>query len=64
MWKEALILGVGWTLISIVIDLFGWVIIKHPWKMTYKEMYWDYQPWISLIYISIFVSPFIAVLFI
>lgn len=64
MWKEALILGAGWTLISIVIDLFGWVIIKHPWKMTFKEMYLDYQPWISLIYIAIFVSPFIALIFI
>lgn len=64
IWYDALILGLGWALITIVIDLFGWVIIKHPWKMTFKEMYIDYQPWISLIYISIFVSPFITALFI
>jgi len=31
---------------------------------TNKEMYIDYQPWITLIYISIFISPFIATLFI
>ena len=64
VWKAALALGGSWTLITIVIDLFGWVIIKHPWRMTFREMYVDYQPWISLIYISIFVSPLIAALFI
>ena len=42
LWKEALILGAAWTLICIVFDLFGWVIIKHPWSMTFKEMYLDY----------------------
>jgi hypothetical protein len=64
VWREAFILGAIWTLITIVFDVFGWVIIKHPWRMTFKEMYVDYQPWISLIYISIFVSPIIAALFI
>ena len=64
VWGEAFILGASWALISIVFDLFGWVIIKHPWRMTLKEMYVDYQPWITFIYICIFVSPFIAVLFI
>ena len=64
IWNEALILGTSWALITIIFDVFGWVIIKHPWRMTFKEMYVDYQPWITLIYISIFISPFIAVLFI
>ena len=64
VWREAFVLGASWTLITIVFDLFGWVIIKHPWRMTFKEMYVDYQPWITFIYISIFVSPFIAALFI
>lgn len=62
-WNEAFLLGISWTLITIVFDAFAWVIIKHPWRMTVKEMYVDYQPWITLIYLSIFVSPFIAVLF-
>ena len=64
VWQEALILGASWALITIVIDLFGWVLIKHPWRMTFKEMYVDYQPWITLIYVSIFASPLIAALFI
>ena len=39
------------------------VLIKHPWSMTWKELYIDYQPWLTLIYISIFVSPFIGAIF-
>jgi hypothetical protein len=64
VWTSALVLGAAWTIITIIIDLFGWVIIKHPWRMTYKEMYVDYQPWITLIYLSIFLSPFIGAYFI
>lgn len=58
--KEAIITGVIWVLITIVFDLFAWVIIKHPWSLTYKGFYIDYQPWITLIYISIFAGPIIA----
>lgn len=60
VWTDALFLGASWMLITIVIDLFGWVLVRHPWRMTFKEMYVDYQPWITLIYLSILVSPFIA----
>lgn len=56
----ALYLGLFWTAITVVVDLIGWVIIKHPWSMTVKEMYIDYQPWITLIYIAILASPFLA----
>lgn len=63
LWFEAFILGLSWCLIAIIIDVFAWVIIKHPWSMTWKEMYVDYQPWLTFIYLSIFVSPFIGALF-
>jgi hypothetical protein len=64
VWGDALFLGASWGIITIVLDLIGWVLIKHPWRMTFKEMYVDYQPWITLIYIAIFLSPLIAALFI
>jgi hypothetical protein len=64
VWGSAFLLGAAWTIITIIFDLFGWVIVRHPWRMTFKEMYVDYQPWITLIYLSIFVSPLIAALFI
>lgn len=54
---EAFRLGTFWAVTTIIVDLIGWVLIPHPWAMTLKEMYVDYQPWISLIYLIIFASP-------
>ena len=58
--NEAIITGAFWAIKSIVIDLVGWVLIKHPWRLTFKEFYVDYQPWITLIYIIIFIAPIIS----
>lgn len=49
-----------WGTITVIFDLIGWVLIKHPWSLSFKEFYVDYQPWITLIYITIYASPFIA----
>lgn len=57
---DALITGAIWAGICIVFDLFGWVIIKHPWSLSFKGFYIDYQPWITLIYIAIFLGPVIG----
>ena len=59
---EASITGAIWTGICIVFDVFGWVIIKHPWSLTFKEFYIDYQPWITSIYIAIFLGPILGFL--
>ena len=58
--NEAIITGAFWSIIAILIDLVGWVLIKHPWRLTFKEFYVDYQPWITLIYIIIFIAPIIS----
>jgi hypothetical protein len=63
LWLEALIIAITWCLVTIIVDVIAWVLIKHPWSMTWKEMYLDYQPWLTLIYLSIFVSPFIGAIF-
>ena len=60
---EALITGGLWAGICIVFDVFGWVLIKHPWSLSFKEFYVDYQPWISLIYLMIFLGPVVGYLF-
>lgn len=60
---EALIAGAIWAGICIVFDVFGWVLIKHPWSLSLKEFYVDYQPWITLIYIAIFAGPVVGYLF-
>lgn len=49
-----------WGTITVVFDVIGWVLIKHPWSLTFKEFYIDYQPWITLIYLAIYASPFIT----
>lgn len=58
--NNALITGAFWAGIAIIGDLVGWVLIKHPWRLTFKEFYVDYQPWITLIYIAIFLGPIIG----
>ncbi|MBL0347972.1 hypothetical protein [Candidatus Villigracilis affinis] len=57
--REALKLGTFWAVVCILIDLVGWILISHPWAMTFKEFYMDYQPWITLIYLVIFFSPIV-----
>ena len=52
--------GLLWGTVTIVIDVIDWVLIKHPWSLTFKEFYVDYQPWITLIYLTIYASPLIA----
>lgn len=61
-FSEALITGAIWAGICIVFDVFGWVIIKHPWSLSFKEFYVDYQPWITLIYLAIFLGPILGFL--
>ena len=54
---EAVITGGIWMGMCVVFDVFGWVIIKHPWSLSFKGFYVDYQPWITLIYLAIFLGP-------
>ncbi len=58
--SDAIAASLLWGSITVVFDLVGWVLIKHPWSLTFREFYIDYQPWITLIYITIYASPFLA----
>ncbi len=60
--SNAIATSIIWGSITVVFDLIGWVLIKHPWSLSFKEFYIDYQPWITLIYIAIYLSPIIAYL--
>jgi hypothetical protein len=59
---ELVLTSLLWGTLTIIVDVVGWVIIKHPWSLTFKEFYIDYQPWITLIYLAIYISPFLAYL--
>lgn len=56
-FAKAIKTGAIWSGICIIFDLIGWVLIKHPWSLTFNEFYIDYQPWITLIYMAIFMGP-------
>ena len=58
--QTAIWTGLLWGTVTVVIDVIGWVLIKHPWSLTFKAFYVDYQPWITLIYLTIYASPLIA----
>ena len=62
-FQDAIFNGLIWAGICIVFDVFGWVLIKHPWSLTFKQFYVEYQPWISLIYLAIFLGPIAGFLF-
>ena len=59
---EAIVTSTVCGTLTIIVDVVGWVIIKHSWSLTFKEFYIDYQPWITLIYLAIYISPFLAYL--
>lgn len=60
--KKALATGALWSGISIVFDLVGWVLIKHPWSLTFKQFYVEYQPWITLVYLAMLLGPVLGYL--
>jgi hypothetical protein len=60
--RETLLLSAYWTLAAVIVDFVGFVVIKNPWSLTPHQFYIDYQPWITLIYIAIFLSPWIRLL--
>lgn len=59
-FEDALVTALIWGTLTIIVDLFGWVLIKHPWSLSWREFYVDYQPWITLIYLTIYASPLLA----
>jgi hypothetical protein len=48
-----------WLALAMLVDYVGFVLIKTPFSLTFHQFYVDYQPWISLIYLAIFLSPWI-----
>lgn len=51
-----------WGTLTVVFDLVGWVLVKYPWSLSLREFYVEYQPWITLIYLIIYASPWLAYL--
>lgn len=59
-----LFIGIIWWALSLLLEMLVWVVSSHRFKLSWKEMYTDTQPWISLSYYAIIISPLIlAVIF-
>ena len=58
--KEAFRLSYVGSIGSILIDFVSFVLIPHSYAFTPREFYFDYQPWISIIYLVIFISPLLV----
>ncbi len=58
--KEAVYLGCFWLAVALPLDLVGWVLVKHPYSLTFHEFYIEYQPWISITYLIVLISPVIS----
>ena len=56
-------LAFTWLALAMIVDCVGFVLIKHPYSLSAHAFYVDYQPWISLIYLAIFLSPWIRLTF-
>jgi hypothetical protein len=52
-----------WLALAVIVDFVGFVLIKSPYSFTPHEFYVIYQPWISLIYVAIFLGPLIRLRF-
>lgn len=58
--KEAMYLSCYWLVIAMIVDLVGFVLIKSPVSLTPYQFYVEYQPWISITYLIVFISPLIG----
>lgn len=58
--REAFNLAVYWLLAAMIVDVIFFVLIKTPYSLTFHQFYVEYQPWISITYLIVFVSPFIS----
>lgn len=61
---DALLIGVVWCGAVLLIEMYGWVVAKHKLNFTWKQMYMQSQPWVSLNYYSIIISPLIMAMII
>lgn len=58
--SNVMLTSILWGTSAIVIDFVGWVLIKHPLSLTFRRFYIEYQPWITIVYLVMYASPFIA----
>jgi hypothetical protein len=61
--EKTLGLAFFWLAAAVIVDLVDFVLIKSPYSLTPHGFYVIYQPWTSLAYMAIFLSPLIRLCF-
>jgi hypothetical protein len=56
--KEALALGAFWLAMALPLDFLAFVVIQNPLSLSAHDFYIGQFPWIYLIYLAVFMSPF------
>ena len=59
IFTDALKTGILWWLLTLLFEMLIWVIAKHKLQLTWKEMYVNSQPWLSISYYAVLISPLI-----
>jgi hypothetical protein len=62
--KEALALGAFWLAMALPVDFLGFVVIQSPLSLSAHDFYIGQFPWIYLIYLAVFMSPFCGTAFV
>ncbi len=52
--------GLLWAALGAVFDALTWVLLPHPWRLSWRELYLGHQPWLSLCYLCTALSPWAA----
>ena len=61
---EAFALGAFWLTLAVLVDYVGFVLIKNPISLSPHDFYIGQFPWIYLIYVAVFFSPWCYVTFV
>lgn len=59
IYKDALLTGIFWWLLTLLLEMLLWTVVRHRFQLTPKEMYMHSQPWISLAYYAVLISPLV-----
>ncbi|MCA0363039.1 MAG: hypothetical protein LCH67_03290 [Bacteroidetes bacterium] len=58
--SEAIYLGIFWLVMAMIADYISFVLIKSPMSFTPYQFYIENQPWISIMYFFVLITPLIS----
>ena len=59
VFSDGLLTGILWWLLTLLLEMLLWIIARHRMQLSWKEMYMESQPWLSVSYYAVLISPLI-----